>query len=408
MEVLTANINNPSIITNKSINNFQSDNLPTYITGWKQSAIKFRIWLSVYALALQQYKNPFTAINKLRLLLKMRNQYRTDHTLQKYVKVNGLIYYNYNAPGWPSASFNRYIVHMFKKLDHQPSSSLHTLVFAITKKCGFICEHCCEWEVLNKPETLGREDLLNIISKFYQKGISQVQISGGEPLNRLEDVIYLLDNTSHDINYWLYTTGYNLSFERAARLKEHGLTGITISLDHYDAVMHDLFRGKPGAFNRAVEAIHHAVNNKLIVTLSLCATRSFITKDNLLNYAEFAKNNGVSFIQVLEPKAVGHYAGKDVLLQKQHIEVLESFYEQMNYERTYDSYPIVTYHGYYTRRIGCAGSGKDYLYVDTDGDVHNCPFCQRKLFSALHADIDAGLNRMREEGCGVLKPIQNS
>ena len=30
---------------------------------------------------------------------------------------------------------------------------------------------------------------------------------------------------------------------------------------------------------------------------------------------------GVAFIQVLEPKAAGHYAGKDVLLQEEHLRI---------------------------------------------------------------------------------------
>ena len=134
---------------------------------------------------------------------------------------------------------------------------------------------------------------------------------------------------------------------------------------------------------------------------SLCATKEFISKENLLLYAELARRCGVAFIQILEPKAVGHYAGQDVLLGDHHKKILEQFFEMMNYNTCYSSYPVITYHGYYSRRIGCSGSGKDYLYVDTDGDVHNCPFCQRKLFSALDDPLIDRIADMKTKGCGL-------
>jgi MoaA/NifB/PqqE/SkfB family radical SAM enzyme len=81
--------------------------------------------------------------------------------------------------------------------------------------------------------------------------------------------------------------------------------------------------------------------------------------------------------------------------------LLEQFFEKMNYSNEFISYPLVAYHGYYSRRIGCAGGGKDYLYIDTDGDVHNCPFCQRKLFSALSDLVPEKIGQMRRGGCTV-------
>jgi hypothetical protein len=69
------------------------------------------------------------------------------------------------------------------------------------------------------------------------------------------------------------------------------------------------------------------------------------------------------------------------------------------------NYPSVIYHGYYQRRVGCSGSGVDYVYVDTDGDVHNCPFCQQKRFSAFDDALEENISQMKDSGCGVLKPI---
>jgi MoaA/NifB/PqqE/SkfB family radical SAM enzyme len=371
------------------------------ITGRTMRLIKFLIWVNVLAIALLKTKNIKKAFKSLMQLRAARNQYRNQHVPLKYVKTGRRYFVNYNTPAFPSKAFNRYVSHLLNRFSDIPGS-LNTLVFAITRKCGFQCEHCCEWEVLNKPEVLSKEMLLAIVQRFHQLGVSQVQLSGGEPLNRFSDILFLLDNAPKGVDFWIYTSGFKMTPGKARLLKKHGLRGVTISLDDYREEMHDRFRGIKGAYRRALDAARFADNAGLLVCFSLCATREFIAMENLLNYAQVAKDAGVAFIQILEPKAVGRYAGHDVLLQPHHQHILEAFSETINYNPLYAAYPIVTYHGAYTRRIGCSGSGKDYVYVDTDGYVHKCPFCQRKIFHALDDAYKTHLLEMRAKGCSLL------
>ncbi|MEQ1798142.1 MAG: radical SAM protein [Lacibacter sp.] len=321
--------------------------------------------------------------------------------MKKFVRNGFRFYAGYNIPGWPSVSFNRYVNRQLTRMNDSSTPTLHTIIFGITKKCGFQCEHCYEWEHLNQAETLLKDDLVAIVKRFYQAGVSQVQLTGGEPLNRFKDLLFLLQESPDGIDYWLYTTGYSLTYEKAKALKQNGLTGITISLDHHLADNHDRFRGVKNAYNKALIAVTNARKAGLPVCFSLCATREFISKENLLAYAALAKKYGVSFIQVLEPRAVGHYSGKAVQLTAVDHSLLNEFYETINYNSAYTDYPIVAYPGYYGRSIGCSGGGVDYLYVDMDGDVHNCPFCQKKLFSSLGGDLQKKIHQMKLNGCAA-------
>ena len=106
-----------------------------------------------------------------------------------------------------------------------------------------------------------------------------MQLSGGEPLNRLNDIFYLLDNSPGGIDFWLYTTGFSLTTSKAVQLKQQGLTGITISLDHHLEEKHDAFRGVKNAWLRALQAAHYAHNAGLAVCFSICATKEFISKE---------------------------------------------------------------------------------------------------------------------------------
>ena len=108
-----------------------------------------------------------------------------------------------------------------------------------------------------------------------------MQLSGGEPLNRFDDIIYILQHINKGTEVWLYTSGYHFTEERAAILKREGLTGITVSLDHWIPELHNNFRGKQNAFEWAEKAVANAKANDLMVCLSVCATKDFITQNNL-------------------------------------------------------------------------------------------------------------------------------
>src|SRR5689334_2128032 len=149
------------------------------IHGTHKSFIKLCMWMNVLLLNFLYYKNPVKALRTLKKLKKIRSDYRGNYSVLKYAKTNGKYYFTFNAPGFPSKAFNKYVLNNIKKTDAEKNEiNLDTLVFGITKKCGYQCEHCFEWDALNKPEALSRENILSVISSFQKLGITQVQLSG--------------------------------------------------------------------------------------------------------------------------------------------------------------------------------------------------------------------------------------
>ena len=368
--------------------------------GYRQKTVRLLIWMNIFIVALRLYLLPWRATRKTRSLLAFRNRFRSGHVLNKYSAVNNRVFFTYNAPGWPSRAFNRYLAHQFKRSESpEKYAGIHTVLFGITKKCAFKCEHCCEWENLNRKEVLTPRDLLQIVKKFQESGVSQVQFSGGEPLQRVEDLIFVMNHSDPGTDFWVLTTGFNLTYRKIQELKIHGTTGITLSLDHCEEDLHDAFRGKQGSFRKVFQSAAMIREAGLALCFSLCPTNRFITAPNLQKYMLLCRDAGASFVQILEPRAVGHYAHQDVALTRANIDLLEDFYERMNYSMQGNGFPIISYHGYYSRRTGCAGSGKDYVYVDTDGDVHSCPFCRAKLFSALYDNLPSRLRELKSAGC---------
>jgi MoaA/NifB/PqqE/SkfB family radical SAM enzyme len=176
------------------------------------------------------------------------------------------------------------------------------------------------------------------------------------------------------------TSGFNLTNINAQRLKASGCKGIVVSIDHYLPELHDQFRHRPGIFEQATNGIRAARRAGLLTTISVCVTRSFLDNGHLLPYMDFARELGVHFVQLLEPKDLGHYQGQDVLLEERHIGELESFFRIINREKRYRNYPCVLYHGYHQRRVGCY-AGSRSIYIDSAGGVNACPFCHTKSYN---------------------------
>jgi MoaA/NifB/PqqE/SkfB family radical SAM enzyme len=371
------------------------------ISGFHKSWIKFRMRLHVMLIIIKIYKYPVISIQILKELIRLRRSILGKQSINKFSVVDGKMYCDLYTPAIGTKPFRKFVETEANRIKAtgQKTNRFINVFLSVTKSCPLACEHCFEWESLNHPETLTNNDLSIIMSKVLAMGTSQVQITGGEPLTKTERVMDLLKMVPDDTETWLLTSGFNLTAINAHRLKNAGLKGVVVSLDHFDPQQHNHFRDSVYAFDWVKKAIANANDNKLVTALSLCATNSFITESNLLAYAELAKEMNVSFIQILEPMATGHYKGRDVELTKEKQKLLEVFYQKMNYDRKYRHYPIICYLEQVNRRNGCMSSGDRNLYLDTDGDIHACPFCRSKLGSILSTESLETIENLKAEGC---------
>ena len=343
------------------------------------AAIKMRIFF----LACQVLKDPRMIWSTYMAVIRLRKDSWGGDPKKMY-RVNGKYYFNLYTPGWPSKTYNNIVKSELRR--HRPGNVLPEKTYfaflAITRKCPMRCEHCFEWDNLNQKESFTKEDLLKVLDIYHAAGVKQFHFSGGEPMTRFKDLVELFKHTKGKSECWVVTSGFNCTTENARLLKEAGCKGVVVSIDHYIPELHNIFRGHSYAFNHATNAVKAALDAGLVTAMSVCATKAFIDGGHLLPYLEFAKSMGVHFVQVLEPRAIGHYQGEDVLLEEKHIKALETFFQEMNHSKKYRDYPILMYHGYHQRRVGCF-AGSRSVYIDSAGDVHSCPFCHTSSYNII-------------------------
>ena len=370
------------------------------ISGLELIFIKFFLRFRIFQIGIKKYKNPIKAFLGLKRMIDFRRSLNVNK-INRFVKSNDCYFFGLNVPGWPSKSFDVFIDSLYDRRNTVTDDNSHllSLMFAITKKCPLRCEHCFEWDRLNKTETLSINDLHQITNKFQNRGLGQIQFSGGEPLQRFDDLISVCKLAKKGTAFWVLTSGYGLNNAKAKQLQEAGFTGVNISLDHWDPATHDAFRGMPNSYNWVEQAAENVQKEGLVLALTLCATKTFTNNENLWKYAELAKKIGAGFVQILEPKAVGHYNGKDVDLTLDQQLIIEKFFLEINGIKKFSDYPIFHYPAYHQKKIGCLGAGDLYMYVDSNGDAHACPFCQNKVGNCISDSIDNTISEMRVRGC---------
>ncbi len=376
------------------------------VRGPRKTIAAARVITRVAWLALRAYRNPVRAARALGGLLgRTRQHISTDPgrrqlwTSRKSVQSRGRYFWDFHAPGFPSAAFDHSVEWELNQIDPigRPTG-VQTAIIAVTRRCSLACEHCVEGDALNQPEALSIDDLRDIVRRVQQGGAAQIFFSGGEPLQRFGDLLALSAQASASADVWILTSGRGLTADKSQRLREAGVTGVSLSLDHWDPAMHDRFRGTPGLFEAVERAAAHARDAGLLVALSLCPTRTFVTAENLQRYGDIARSLGASFIQLLEPRPVGRYAGKDVALEPAQQRLLEAFCDRLNTDASSADLPGVRYPDWSARTFGCSG-GRRYVYIDTDGGMHACPFCRATSVRVLDRDFGTALGQLQRAGC---------
>lgn len=372
---------------------------PAMVWGARRSRAMARMWLRAGWLALRLYRNPLRAALAIRRWLAAQaGAWR--HLPRKSAATSGRLFLHPYVPGWPSRAFDRCIE---RELDRSTPvlgrpPALRAAIVAITRRCPLRCEHCVEWDVLNTPDALSTEELRTIARQLRARGVAQVFMSGGEPMQRFDALLDLTAELADEADVWVLSSGWGLSSDRARRLRDAGLTGVSLSLDHWDAAAHDRFRGRRGSFEAVVQAAAHVRDADLVLSLSLCPVRSFVSRENLERYAALARSLGAGFIQLFEPKAVGHFAGRDVALEPAQQQVLDQFMQWLNRDAGARTLPAASYMDRYARLAGCRGAG-EYAYVDTDGALHPCPFCRGHAVPLRGNDIDRAMAELQAAGC---------
>jgi MoaA/NifB/PqqE/SkfB family radical SAM enzyme len=339
--------------------------------------------LRYQAFKILRTKNIMHFPKKFLLYMLIKSQY------EKLSVHDGKFVISSDLPPFPSGAFDRLLgaLHSTKERGIIPIYAS----FSITNKCVYNCWHCYINSL--KEEDLPTEDAIKILRDLQELGVSVITFTGGEPLLRKDigEIISAIDAEKSSVV--LFTTGHGLTKEKAQELKQAGLFGVIIGLEHTNKKMEDALRNYDGAYERALEGIKNAKNSGLYIGISTVATKERINTGEIWDFIAFAGTQGADEVLILEPIPVGKIINEDdVILTHQERTQLVDIQKKVNKKKTY---PRVLSYPYRENKqlLGCSG-GYQYLHVTASGNICPCSFTPLSFGNAKKEEISVIWRRM--------------
>ncbi len=127
-----------------------------------------------------------------------------------------------------------------------------------TRACTMACVHCrAEAQCNPDPRQLTHEEGLRLLDGIASFSSPIVILTGGEPLMRPDIFEVAKYGVSKGLRMVMSPCGTSLTPDIVQKIKEAGISRLSISLDGSSPAMHDTFRGTPGAFDATIRGMSY-------------------------------------------------------------------------------------------------------------------------------------------------------
>jgi radical SAM protein with 4Fe4S-binding SPASM domain len=209
-------------------------------------------------------------------------------------------------------------------------TSPRLIFWEVTKGCNLRCIHCrASATELSSSSDLSTATALGIIDQIAAAGNPILVLSGGEPLYRSDIFQLARYGSDRGLRVALATNGTLVTREVARMIVDSGVRRVSISLDGADALTHDSFRGIPGAFDAAVQALRNLKALGMSVQINMTIARH--NARQLPEVLELAKRLGADALHtfLLVPVGCGvDIAAEQMVAPEEYEKMLNWFYDR--------------------------------------------------------------------------------
>ncbi|HEU4523058.1 MAG TPA: radical SAM protein, partial [Thermoanaerobaculia bacterium] len=149
------------------------------------------------------------------------------------------------------------------------------VIWEMTRACDLACVHCRAAAQPRRSQfELTSSEGFRLLDQIAELNPRVFVITGGDPLKR--DDLYTMISYARSIGLEPSVTPSAtplLTPEAIAKMKQHGVARLAISLDHYHRDEHDAFRRVPGSFDLTIRAIEAARDNGIPVQINSTVTK---------------------------------------------------------------------------------------------------------------------------------------
>ena len=318
-------------------------------------------------------------------MLKMVNLQKILLRRRYMVRFGDLVVLDATFPPFPSPAYDKRVANHLNNLN---MTALPPGIVSIsaTSQCPYSCGICSTDSRHNGDGDVDEEILKKTISQIERLGTSLIILHGGEPMAQYDRFLRIVKHVSNETCLWMFTTGHDVTPQRAMELKASGLFGVWVSLDHYDPKEHNRLRGNGQAFQNACSAVESFNRAGIYTCLSVVPQGEMLEPDHFKKYYEMARELGVAEVRVMEVKPSGRGA---CLGPIPHSPVMERLQQDLFRDPQYCDYPPLS--GLSTwlekdRAMGCQ-CRFEYLYISAAGDVQPCEVTELSFGNVREEDF---------------------
>ena len=244
----------------------------------------------------------------------------------------------------------------------------------ITTRCNFNCEWCY-LPVNKKEKDMKKEDFYEVLNILDKSNITQITLSGGEPLlhPNIEEFVRMIKKKGIIVH--INSNGWHLSEIMAKKLKEAGLSQIQMNIDSLNPKKHNNIRGKEKSFVKVIDAFRNAKKYGITTVV-----QTVLTKENvgeITDIMDFSRNLGINRIRMWDMTPSGKGKDKIQFAPEDYNKCLDKLAKHainlgakniISYEPTFPNkkYNIPAYH------LPCPAKLGLLITIDPDGNVKYC------------------------------------
>ena len=211
---------------------------------------------------------------------------------------------------------------------------LRDLRISVTDRCNFRCTYCMPKEIfgpghefLPRDQLLTFEEIRLVVSRFAERGVNKVRITGGEPLLRkgIEDLVAMIADVE-GVEDLTLTTNASLLARKAVALAEAGLDRVTVSLDALDDPTFQKMNDVGFPVTTVLDAIEAAASAGLGPIKINAVIKHGVNEHAVVDMARHFKGSGsiVRFIEYMDVGSTNGWRLDDVVAAAEMIELINA------------------------------------------------------------------------------------
>jgi MoaA/NifB/PqqE/SkfB family radical SAM enzyme len=239
-----------------------------------------------------------------------------------------------------------------------------------TSACNLHCTGCWATEY-DKVKNLTFEEMDDIINQGKELGTHFYIFTGGEPLVRKHDIIKLCEK-HNDCAFHAFTNGTLVDEKFCEDMQRVGNLSFAISVEGFKN-SNDSRRGE-GTFDKVMDSMDLLKEHGLLFGTSICYTSKNYKDVTSDEFYDLLISKGAKFSWYFHYMPVGNDASVELL---PNAEEREYVYRQIRKTRALEGgKPIFLMDFQNDGRAtkGCIAGGKNYLHINSNGDVEPCVF----------------------------------